>query len=662
MDIKNLNKSTLDINLKTYVYKLIMYIKKEMCYNHKVYQYLKSGFQYLLFLASFLHVIKTSGQKSENQILKDLVTIDANMYQNPVGAKNLLQNIIKNNPKLPDSTKALIYLKWGTTLGMTNNLDSAIWAIKKSYQLSTDDNIEKGASLKILAILYRLKGDYKQAEKALIESLRLNKEFWKDPMHDALTLQEYGSLCLDQYDYARAVSFYLQALDTMHSPRFINSKKSMLIAKLRVNLGESYILSGNYQMAIREFKATLPTLDSLQDIEGLVRTGEALANAYISSKLYNKADSLLNRLYPLTEKLENDELKAFILLRKAHSFVKQAKPSLALPDFRKSFDILNKNKSASILDCVNPYLNLLVKTGAESEARKLMSYPSVQSALSRALPKDLVEFRKNEIQILWKDKTTTDLYAYYQDLIQLADSVYQDEKRKSALEAQAKYQFERQKEVEEHLLTENNLLKEKEGYKKMQLLMSIVIGLLFCFILLLIIMRLRQRTYLQAGQIASKETEIKFHKERREWAEHERAYKEKLIEQQKNIITKSIEDAELLKAQMEKIVLEKQQSQREELLAQFELLKKDSRGVDLLIAQFNSLNPLFTKKLLNRFPKLSQFDLQFCTLVRMNLTTKELAQLLHIEPRSIYIKKYRIMEKMGLGEHDDFEQLLYGIE
>ena len=79
------------------------------------------------------------------------------------------------------------------------------------------------------------------------------------------------------------------------------------------------------------------------------------------------------------------------------------------------------------------------------------------------------------------------------------------------------------------------------------------------------------------------------------------------------------------------------------------------------MTQFNALNPLFAQSLIKQFSKLSQADLQYCSLVRMNLTTKEIASLLNIEPRSIYVKKYRIMEKMGLSKDDDFERLIFEV-
>jgi hypothetical protein len=436
----------------------------------------------------------------------------------------------------------------------------------------------------------------------------------------------------------------------------------MIEAKLRITLAEAYLASGNYSMAIREFEFSMPVLDSLQDNEGMVRSGYQLGTAYIASKQYIKADSLFNMLLPLTEKLQNDELKSYILLCMGNSLVPQGKLNQALSNFRKSFAIMNKNKSVYILDCVNPYIDLLIQTGAEAEARQVISTSSVQLAFPVALPKEVMNFKKSAIKFLWKDKTTSELHAYYQDLLQLSDKVYQEEKRKSALEIQAKYQFERQKEIEKSLLTENNLLKEKEGLKKIQLLLSIVIGLLACFILLLVVKRLQQLARMQKDQIAAKEAEIRLHKVQRESAEREKAFREQLIHQQKQVIAKNIEDADKLKEQLEQLVQEQQQSQRQELVAQFELIKQENLGVDLLITQFNALYPSFSQKLIRKFPKLSQPDVQFCIFVRMNLTTKEIAALLNIEPRSIYVKKYRVMEKMGLGENDDFEQLLYGIE
>ena len=84
--------------------------------------------------------------------------------------------------------------------------------------------------------------------------------------------------------------------------------------------------------------------------------------------------------------------------------------------------------------------------------------------------------------------------------------------------------------------------------------------------------------------------------------------------------------------------------------------------MESLLSQFNAVYPTFAASLVKRYSELTQADVQFCTLYRMNLTTKEISVLLNIEPRSVYIKKYRVVEKMGLSETEQFEQVLFGME
>ena len=129
----------------------------------------KTSYLLLILAASLLCLTDAFGQADETKTLKDLDSIELTLYQNPVAAKYRLQKLIANHPKVSDTAKALLYLKWGISLGMTNNLDSAIWAVKKSYQFSPDHYVGKGSALKILTSLYRLKGNYKDAEEALVE-------------------------------------------------------------------------------------------------------------------------------------------------------------------------------------------------------------------------------------------------------------------------------------------------------------------------------------------------------------------------------------------------------------------------------------------------------------------------------------------------------------
>ena len=66
----------------------------------------------------------------------------------------------------------------------------------------------------------------------------------------------------------------------------------------------------------------------------------------------------------------------------------------------------------------------------------------------------------------------------------------------------------------------------------------------------------------------------------------------------------------------------------------------------------------FFKKLIEIYPDLSKTERKFCALLRMNLSSKEIAQLTNITPRSVEIARYRIRKKMNLDRNDSLIDLL----
>ena len=76
---------------------------------------------------------------------------------------------------------------------------------------------------------------------------------------------------------------------------------------------------------------------------------------------------------------------------------------------------------------------------------------------------------------------------------------------------------------------------------------------------------------------------------------------------------------------------------------------------------FNHADKDFFKKLKELHPELTPNDLRLCVYLRLNLSSKEIAPLLNISPRSVEIKRYRLRKKIGLDRetnlNDYFIQL-----
>ncbi|TGV03700.1 helix-turn-helix and ligand-binding sensor domain-containing protein [Flavivirga rizhaonensis] len=63
---------------------------------------------------------------------------------------------------------------------------------------------------------------------------------------------------------------------------------------------------------------------------------------------------------------------------------------------------------------------------------------------------------------------------------------------------------------------------------------------------------------------------------------------------------------------------------------------------------FNNADKDFLKKIKQEHPSLTSNDLRLCTYLRLNLSSKEIAPLLNISPRSVEVKRYRLRKKMNL--------------
>ncbi len=66
---------------------------------------------------------------------------------------------------------------------------------------------------------------------------------------------------------------------------------------------------------------------------------------------------------------------------------------------------------------------------------------------------------------------------------------------------------------------------------------------------------------------------------------------------------------------------------------------------------FNNADQNFLDKMKEKHDNLTPNDLRLCAYLRLNLSSKEIAPLLNISPRSVEVKRYRLRKKMNL-EHD----------
>ena len=97
------------------------------------------------------------------------------------------------------------------------------------------------------------------------------------------------------------------------------------------------------------------------------------------------------------------------------------------------------------------------------------------------------------------------------------------------------------------------------------------------------------------------------------------------------------------------------------LLNKLNRLLNDKRKDDVYTDQFSAAYPGYLECLTRTNPELTTADLKLCTFLRMNLNTKETADIMGLSVRSVESRRYRLRKKLGLSKSDDLVNFLISI-
>lgn len=94
------------------------------------------------------------------------------------------------------------------------------------------------------------------------------------------------------------------------------------------------------------------------------------------------------------------------------------------------------------------------------------------------------------------------------------------------------------------------------------------------------------------------------------------------------------------------------------IIRQINIQLKDDSDWQLSENYFNTIYDGLLDRLRANYPSLSQTDLRLCVYIKLNLSTKETAELMNISPRSVEMARYRLRKKLGLGSNDNIGSIL----
>ena len=88
---------------------------------------------------------------------------------------------------------------------------------------------------------------------------------------------------------------------------------------------------------------------------------------------------------------------------------------------------------------------------------------------------------------------------------------------------------------------------------------------------------------------------------------------------------------------------------------------RSQKDWDVFKLYFEDVNRNFYKKLKEINPELTTNDHRLCALIKLNMTSKEMASVLNVAPNSIKSARYRLKKKLGLDVEADLEEFIKGL-
>jgi len=612
--------------------------------------------KYLLYLFVLFTATSLFAQKPDYDFVKAEKDSRWLVYGKPDSALVIIKNTLAQGGSLHDTIYGNTYNLYGIYHGMKGKPDSTIYYIKKSLTYLDKYPRNKSRSLMNLAIGYRNKGDYKTSIHYLNESIVINTNE-KNDVGLAIAYGELASNYNYMLDYKKSVNYLLKAAAILKD----NKKGTKQVPAINQKLGNTYMAMGNYKFAIDLYRESLKGFKEIGGLKNYYLTHINIAEALIQLNKYSDAEKSLTEAISGLAQFGDKEMTGISYSKIGNIKYKQNNTAKAVAAYQSAIKMLTEARSSRLIRIAGEYIDILNKQKESKKALEVIAGVEKLNLFTNANLDDQ-EVYKNAIAATY-EATNNDKEAIkaYKHTIAIMDSISLNKREETVRDMQAKFQTELQREKNLALEANNKVLqKNLEADKAKMLLYSI--GVIAVLLVILLILRgYWLKTRLQKEAIKTVEAE-KIMLEQRHMHEQEltNAQREIIEEKQRELTSTALRMANYQDSVADIVdkcdngFLTKIPDVKKEL----QQLVKQQDYWKQFETRFNNLHPEFGTTLTNRYAKLTKNDIEFCSLLKLNLSNKEIASLLQISHESAITKKYRIKKKMEINDDEEFERLL----
>lgn len=483
------------------------------------------------------------------------------------------------------------------------------------------------------------------------------------------------------YDSAR--SYFTQAIKLDQA---LNNKPGLAQSYLGMGINEVYF--GNFEKSLEYHYLSLHLYEQLKDSAHINRVQIEIAIDYYYQKEYNKAIALLLSCEAYYKRQEDLHTVAEVYSILSSCFYNLNDFSRSADYARSSLDIRRKLGSAKdIAESLNNLSLPLMEQGQWNEASEYLKESLIlmkQAGDKRQLPiisqnlasclwengdipqaetilkdviaeakqtgqKDAVANAYKKLSDLNKRQGNADSALYYFKFHKRwSDSLYNDEKIKTISTLNVAYETAKKEQIIQQLEAKSRLEQTK---KTLYLLLSIFIAIAAISAVLLLISRNRANKLLiekVSLELAASEKELLLNKKELHTFTNRLLAKNKSIEELERKLHQSTEKNPSIDSSL--------QDKQISALFQLKILTEDDWTEFKM--RFDKVYPGYINKLRAQYPELAPGDQRQFLLIKLNIETKECANMLGISIDSIKKNRYRLKKKFNLSEKESLDEFV----
>lgn len=580
--------------------------------------------------------------------------------RNPDSTKFYLFQLLKFSSELHDTIIGKSYSTIGIQYNKLAVPDSAEFYMEKALDYTEDYPLQHAKMYLNLAINYRIGSQYKESLQASENAI---EQFKKAGNQEGVG-RAYGEMA-SNYNYMKnsekALEYLKKAIAILKKS---GSERELSI--VRQKLANLYYNNSNFAFARDIYEEILPVFAKEKGTNYYV-TLLSYADCLLQlEENYKEAEEALKEAENAFKEMNQKEYMWIAVSNLAQVYVAMGKSQQAQEAFQRAYDGMYQISSPRFLETSVRYLDFLNSKKQYSKAQKVIERvkASTNSTRMKMNADNEIDFLKQAVFTYGQNGMVEKSLQAFERLDFLKDSLNTALNHAKSLELQEAYQNDLQRERNLVLKKNNELLIENNNKKDNILLLGFLSFILLLAIGLVLYRTNRNKLKLQQELVASLENSKKVLEEKNTLEGELRLERERVLEnKEKELVQVSMEMSNLQNKIIELIDTRDNPESSTALAKELKNLLGQNNYWKYFKGKFIEVHPVFALQLAEMFPNLSENDVAFCCMLKLQLSEKEIAALMGISTDQVEVKKTTLRRKIGMG--DDilgFEKLIDHLE